>query len=43
MVPQNTLTDFGMVAKGPNAIVFKGDGSVDDLQAKWAGTLSLVS
>jgi hypothetical protein len=42
MLPQKALTDFGMVAKGANAIVFKGDGSVPDHLTKWAGVLALV-
>lgn len=46
MMPQKDLLadpDFGLVAKGANAIVLKGDGSVPNLQGKWAGVLSMVS
>lgn len=45
MYDQDTLKKFGMVADPPGSttnLVFKTDGSVEDVSAKWAGLLSQV-
>lgn len=45
MYDQDTLKKFGMVADPPTSttnLVFKTDGSVEDVSSKWAGLLSQV-
>jgi hypothetical protein len=45
MYDQEALKQFGMVPDPPTSttnLVFKTDGSVDNVAAKWAGVLSQV-
>lgn len=46
MWDQATLLGFGMVYESPTSkttLLFKTDGSVDNVDSKWAGVLSQVS